>query len=38
MKKLVTFTEEVRLGSMILITPGYGVFVGRNIYGRAEYF
>jgi len=38
MTKLVTFTGEAELGTMILSEPEYRVLVGGKIYRRAEYF
>ena len=37
MTKLVTFTAEVELGSMILSEPEYRVLIGGKIYRRAKY-
>jgi hypothetical protein len=38
MTKLVTFTAEVELGSVILSEPEYRVLMRGKIYRRAEYF
>jgi hypothetical protein len=38
MAKPVTFTAEVKVGSVILTEPEYRVLIGGKIYRCAEYF
>jgi hypothetical protein len=38
MTKLVTFTAEVEVGSVILSEPEYRILIGGKIYRRVEYF